>query len=287
MHIRLFIFLELLLLPYCSNRAMSQTSENEIYKVYCVPSLEVLKMNYLADIPYDEASDTLSSFFTHLAEYSSKWQDKRFPSSFGKGLFVERKMNGSRPLGCYMTSKFYTFFSDSINLPISYKYPKRFKSLAKAIIENTIKEDNQDYYFVRYNHLPMNMTCDFEVTCGLGILSKGQYFRLIFYAVRDSSVVVPIIYRVYCTKKGLRDVRRFIPMWHELPNAGVDDDGMIYVRRSNGESEFVGQHTNVEAEQRLACYLPAWSCMTDHERMRMLDDYILREHDMVWHYHQE
>ena len=68
MHIRLFIFLELLLLPYCSNRAMSQTSENEIYKVYCVPSLEVLKMNYLADIPYDEASDTLSSLFTHLAE---------------------------------------------------------------------------------------------------------------------------------------------------------------------------------------------------------------------------
>lgn len=56
---------------------------------------------------------------------------------------------------------------------------------------------------------------------------------------------------------------------------------------NNEDEEIVGQHTNVEAEQRLACYLPAWSSMTDHERMRMLDDYILREHDMVWHYHQE
>ncbi len=66
-------------------------------------------------------------------------------------------------------------------------------------------------------------------------------------------------------------------MWHKLPNAGVDDDGMIYVRRSNGESEFVRQHTNVEAEQQLARYLPAWSCMTNQERMRILDDYINTE----------
>lgn len=277
MYIRLLCFLKLLLLPYCSNMIMSQTSANDLYKVYCVSSLESLEMNYLADIPSEEASDSLSLLFTLLADYNSKWQDKWFPSSFGKGLFVERKVNGGRSQGCYLTSKFYTFFSDSINSPISYKYPKRYKTLAKAIIENTIKEDNQEQFFVRYDHLPMNMTCDFDVKCGLGMLSRGQNFHLRFYTVRDSSVVVPISYRIYCTEKGLRDVQRYIPMWHELPYAGADDEGMIYVRRSNGKSELIGQHTKLEAEQLLARYLPSWSRMSDQERMRMLDDYIRKQ----------
>ena len=87
----------------------------------------------------------------------------------------------------------------------------------------------------------------------------------------DSLKIIPIDYVIKGKKRqGVKDVVRTIPFWDYYSS---QDLGYHWIN-----SEVIQQYKDkVDSTlyERLVKWFPSWPQMTDQERMRMLDDYIL------------
>lgn len=130
----------------------------------------------------------------------------------------------------------------------------------------------------RFDTLPLNAVVRAPMKCNLGIISKGEAFDIIFYALKDSSIVFPIKYSVYCRKKGkIHVLRRELDIWGSVPYAGTNSRGLLLVRNPSGVKVARGPITDAYIDGLIKSYIPSWAKLSNQERMRMLDDILVNQ----------
>jgi hypothetical protein len=91
----------------------------------------------------------------------------------------------------------------------------------------------------------------------------------------------PISYKIgYKQKKMVPTFisREYYP-WEERPLSRIDQDGTLFFFNTQGEecSAKTFRHKSDEALRTLMALFPSWTQMTEQERMRMLDDFIINQ----------
>ena len=97
---------------------------------------------------------------------------------------------------------------------------------------------------------------------------------VVFYVKAAQPCVFPVFYYVSKGWDGWASVSRDVPPWMEMPYAGTDGDGMIYVRNGRTVAPVTDKTDDAGAVRLLDEIIPGWTGMTDAERMRTLDGYI-------------
>lgn len=253
---------------------------NDIVKVRYVGNAFTIDDCPLSERPQTQLSSDGLDSLNYILSLSNDWKTTFKDTSKKDRLWLEFKRDEVR-YGLFINdSDIECYNLDHIKMPVEFRrlLPKKIESYVKSFINHYHHLLQSTSY--NYGHLPMTVFVRHATTCFWGIFSRGILFSIKFYVVKDSKVI-PINYWVYCKKKGIVSVRRTFPLWSEMPYAGTDKSEKILVRQANGDIEPIMAKTAEQDEQLLVRYIPSWVAMTDQERMRILDGFIIKQKQQV------
>lgn len=199
------------------------------------------------------------------------------PQGYENGFFVEIRNGTDKPFGCFFTKKGYTTVPNNKFEVATYRYPKKEKAAFRALVEKYQRPEDYEPSPLRFDNYPMNSTCRTMARC----LFSGfvPFLSVTFYVCLDSSSVIPVSYIIaYKSKKHkVRAISRQIPIWEQWPLSRIDSEGNIFYFNEMQEevAPILKYEPSENALTALHSLFPTWPQMTDQERMRMLDDYIL------------
>ena len=128
----------------------------------------------------------------------------------------------------------------------------------------------------RYDSFPLNSAMERALMCNAILVLRDVGSKVTFYVQVDASTLCPIEYTIVCSKKkGIKRVWRNVLPLKELPFAGTNEQGLFLTYGAFGRKARVCEATDQQIIERMDTYIPNWSQMTDAERMRWLDDWII------------
>lgn len=233
--------------------------EDDTVRVYVAQSMEALESNCLKDVPCLVLQRSERQELSELLGHNDFWTGMRFYPSLSEGLFVEVRPQRGDPYGYYMTRKGYAPIMQG-GMSIRYAYPKKKKAVAKQLIEKYHGQLSVQSKLVRYDHLPMKSNVQRPIAC---LLCPGSWnwMHVNFLVQMDSSRVKPIMYSVRTKRKNnALIVSRSMPLLWYYGNSTLSE---------TSEPDSI-------ANEMISSLIPSWNSMSDHERMRLLDDAIIK-----------
>lgn len=217
----------------------------------------------------------------NLLNSTTSQSRERSMISLDDGFFVEIRHGSNKPFGCFFNRKGYTPVPDGRNLFIrTYRYPPKQKEVFLALVEKYKRHSESRKPYLRLDSFPVNCTYVGSLTrCLFSGFRSCLYVD--FYVSKDSLYAFPISYKIgYKQKKMVPTFisREYYP-WEERPLSRIDQDGTLFFFNTQGEecSAKTFRHKSDEALRTLMALFPSWTQMTEQERMRMLDDYIINQ----------
>lgn len=190
-----------------------------------------------------------------------------------KALFIEVRPKEEDRCGLFIVPEGIRLVSEDSPYARYALFPKEVKECVRRFIEQLFEVMPAEMAYSRYDHLPM--CCN--VSHGRPVEQIHSERALVWFYVRtDSSTINPIEYTIaFSKKKGVKRVVRDVPQMAEMPYAGTNAQGRFLIRRPFGRVATLGKQTDRQAENYINRYIPNWSRMSDRERMRWLDDWII------------
>ena len=205
---------------------------------------------------------------------------ERFKTSLDDGFFVEIRNGSNKPFGCFFNREGYTSVPNDGFGFRTYRYPKKQKEAFLALVEKYQPHSESQQRYIRLDSFTINYS---SVHFGTHCLFSGFHSHLYidFIVCKDSLHVFPVCYHIgYKQKKMVPTyITRDYYLWSEKPLSKIDQDGTIFFFNTQGKecsAKSCGISSD-EANNTLQALFPFWPQMTDQQRMRMLDDFIINQ----------